>query len=72
MTKTKLTKASDYNCCVCGEPAVALWPTIDLDIPSKPYCRECLDKTKGELLRQLFCENDLNKKRNDAKRESNN
>ena len=50
----KLVKASDCKCCECGAPAVALWPCFDPDIPSYPYCRKCLDKAKGELLRQLF------------------
>lgn len=54
MTKTKLTKASECNCCVCGKPAVALWPTFEPDIPANPYCRICLDKTKKELLIKLF------------------
>jgi hypothetical protein len=50
----KLVKASNCKCCECGEPAVAFWPFIDPDIPSYPYCRKCLDKAMGELLRQLF------------------
>lgn len=47
-------KASDCKCCVCGAKAVAFWPIIDIDIPSYPYCRKCLDKAKGELLRELL------------------
>ena len=54
MKDDKLVKASDCKCCKCGEPAVAFWPVIDPDIPSYTYCRKCLDKAKGELLRQLF------------------
>ena len=42
--------ASECKCCVCGKQAVAFWPVIDPDIPSHPYCRECLDKEKNELL----------------------
>ena len=42
--------ASDCPCCVCGRPAVAFWPVIDLDIPSNPYCRKCLDKAKLEMI----------------------
>lgn len=49
-----LIKASDCKCCVCGEPAVAFWPTCDPDIPSYPYCRKCLDKVKQELMIQLL------------------
>ena len=47
-------KASDTTCCICGKQAVAFWPVIDPDIPSRPYCRECLDKAKAAVLRELF------------------
>lgn len=43
-------KASECKCIICGEQAVAFWPFIDLDIPAKPYCRKCLDKTKMKVL----------------------
>lgn len=43
-------KASDEKCCKCGKPAVAYWPIVDPDIPAYPYCRECLDKAKEELM----------------------
>ena len=46
-------KASDCKCCKCGKQAVAFWPVIDPDIPSQPYCRECLDKVKLKLLIEL-------------------
>ena len=46
-------KASECKCCVCGKQAVALWPAFDPDIPSHPYCRECLDKAKMELMIKL-------------------
>lgn len=46
-------KASDCKCVICGKQAVALWPIIDPDIPSYPYCRECLDKAKRELMIKL-------------------
>ena len=42
-------KASECKCCRCGKQAVAFWPCFDPDIPSHPYCRECLDKEKMEL-----------------------
>lgn len=45
--------AKDEKCCVCGKQAVAYWPNIDPDIPSYPYCRECLDKAKRELMVML-------------------
>ena len=47
-------KATECKCCVCGNPAVAFWPVIDPDIPSHPYCRKCLDKTKVEMMRRLM------------------
>lgn len=55
---SKRIKASDCKCCECGEQAVALWPCIDPDIPSHPYCRKCLDKTKAAVLRKIFLNED--------------
>ena len=46
-------KASECKCIECGKQAVAFWPVIDPDIPSHPYCRECLDKAKMELMVKL-------------------
>ena len=48
-----ITKASECKCAVCGRQAVAFWP-CDPDIKSLPYCRECLDKAKMELLIEMF------------------
>ncbi|MBR3784003.1 MAG: hypothetical protein IKJ78_06035 [Bacteroidales bacterium] len=56
MSKRKMVKASDCQCCVCGQPAVAFWPVIDPDIPANPYCRPCLDKAKEELVRHIIME----------------
>jgi hypothetical protein len=67
MPRRKLTKASECNCCVCGKPAVAFWPIIEPDIPANPYCRECLDKAKKELLIKLF--EDEHSSRNDKGRD---
>ena len=50
----KEIKASDCKCCMCGKQAVAFWPVIDPDIPSEPYCRECLDKQKTETIATIF------------------
>ena len=48
-------KASEYQCCKCNKQAVAFWPAyFDPDIPAYPYCRECLDKEKRELMMKLF------------------
>ena len=49
-----VVKASDCKCCKCGKKAVAFWPVIDPDIPENPYCRKCLDKTKQELMMEMF------------------
>lgn len=56
MAKKKLVKETKIKCCVCGKTAVAFWPVDEPDIPSNPYCRKCLDKVKGELLRRIFCD----------------
>lgn len=45
--------AKDMKCCVCGKQAVAFWPCCDPDIPSQPYCRECLDEVKLKFLIEL-------------------
>lgn len=47
-------KASECKCVVCGKQAVAFWPLIDPDIPERPYCRECLDKAKIEVMIKAF------------------
>lgn len=47
-------KASECKCCKCGKQAVAFFPIVDPDIPSYPYCRECLDKAKMELAVALW------------------
>lgn len=56
-----MVKASDWHgkCCKCGKKAVAFWPFFDPDIPAYPYCRECLEKEKRELIIKL---NDIDKK----------
>ena len=48
-----MKKASDCKCVECGKQAVAFYPVMDPDIPAYPYCRECLDKFKMELLIKL-------------------
>lgn len=39
--------------CDCGAQAVAFWPVVDPDIPSHPYCQECLDEAKRKLLIEM-------------------
>lgn len=50
-------KASECKCCSCGKQAVAFYPVIDPDIPSHPYCRDCLDKMKMELAVKIWGDN---------------
>ena len=42
-------EAKDCKCCVCGKQAVAFYPCIDPDIPSYPYCADCLEKAMIEV-----------------------
>lgn len=46
--------AKDCKCVECGKQAEVFWPCIDPDIPSHPYCRECVDKAKLSLIKRLF------------------
>jgi hypothetical protein len=46
-------RVMNAKCCKCGKQAVAYWPVVDPDIPAYPYCRECLDKAKHELMLRL-------------------
>lgn len=58
-------KASECKCCECGKPAVAFFPCVDPDIPSHPYCQECLDEARMKLALALW--NDDENKLNIAK-----
>lgn len=66
----KTIKASDCNCCEegCENKAVAFYPIIDIDIPSHPYCRECLDKAQTRVLIMLMDDKPIKKKNNGTKR----
>jgi late competence protein required for DNA uptake (superfamily II DNA/RNA helicase) len=51
----KVIKAKDLKCCDCKtKQAVAFWPCFDPDIPSHPYCRDCLEKRKTDLMIKLY------------------
>jgi hypothetical protein len=52
MAMTRKAKVKD-KCCICGQPAVAVWPVIDPDIETHPYCRKCLDEQKLKLLMEM-------------------
>ena len=47
-------KATDCKCIKCGQQAVVFYPVVDPDIPSNPYCRECLEKAKMEMMIKMF------------------
>ena len=47
-------KAEECKCVECDKQAVAFYPCIDLDIPSRPYCRKCLDDAKLSLLMKIY------------------
>ena len=53
MTKTKKIFATNCKCVECGKQAAAFWPVCDPDIPSHPYCRECLDKIKIRMMEDI-------------------
>lgn len=46
--------AKDCKCCVCGKQAVAFYPIIDPDIPSYPYCADCLEKAMVDTAKLLW------------------
>lgn len=50
---TDKIQASDCKCCECGKPAVCFWPVIDPDIPSHPYCRECVTERQISLVLKM-------------------
>lgn len=50
MSEDKMVYAKDYKCCVCGKQAEVFWPVMDPDIPSHPYCKECVKEEQMKLL----------------------
>ena len=49
-----IVKAEDCDCEDCGKKAEVFFPVFDPDIPSYPYCRECVEKRRIELLKMLL------------------
>ena len=47
-------KAKDCRCCVCGKQAVAFYPCVDPDIPSHPYCADCLEGAMIEMAKAVW------------------
>ncbi len=56
MSKQKLRYAKDCKCCKCGKQAVVFWPIIDPDIPEYPYCRNCVENAKMNVLFEMYGE----------------
>ena len=46
-------KASDLKCSDCKNQAEVFFPVFDPDIPSYPYCRECVEKRRIKLIIDL-------------------
>lgn len=53
-TMTQKLEASDYRCCECGKAAVAFYPCVDPDIPSHPYCADCLGKAMVNMAEAVW------------------
>lgn len=47
-------KASECKCCVCGKQAVAFYPCVDPDIPSHPYCADCLHDAMIDMAKAVW------------------
>ena len=47
-------EAKDCKCCVCSKQAVAFYPCIDPDIPSYPYCADCLENAMIEMAEAVW------------------
>ena len=47
-------EAKDCKCCVCDKQAVAFYPVIDPDIPSYPYCADCLEKAMVNTVKLIW------------------
>ena len=47
-------KAKYDKCCVCGKQAVAMYPHIDPDIPSYPYCADHLERAMIDMAKVVW------------------
>ena len=47
-------EAKDTKCCKCGKQAVAMYPFIDPDIPSYPYCADHLEQAMIEVAKAVW------------------
>ena len=52
-------EAKDCKCCKCGKQAVAFYPVIDPDIPSYPYCADCLYDAMIELAASVWPDDEV-------------
>lgn len=47
-------EASECKCSKCGKQAVAFFPCVDHDIPSYPYCADCLYDAMIDMAEALW------------------
>ena len=47
-------EAKDCQCIVCGKQAVAMYPLIDPDIPSNPYCADHLEEAMVDVAKAVW------------------
>ena len=47
-------EAKDCQCIVCGKQAVAMYPLIDPDIPSYPYCADHLEEAMVDVAKAVW------------------
>ena len=47
-------EAKDCQCIVCDKQAVAMYPLIDPDIPSNPYCADHLEKAMIDMAKAVW------------------
>lgn len=47
-------EAKNDKRCVCGEQAVAMFPLVDPDIPSYPYCAEHLEEAMIDMAKVVW------------------
>lgn len=47
-------EAKNCKCCRCDKQAVAFYPVVDPDIPSYPYCADCLYDAMVEMAKAVW------------------
>ena len=52
--KENVIYAKDCQCIVCGKQAVAMFPLVDPDIPSYPYCADHLEEAMIDMAKTVW------------------